>query len=135
MVINIIYCMHGLTYLLESIYRCFLLCNWCFDDFKMLCVVTLALGSQLNSIKAKTWKGQVGWENVLKFEHTTKNVKKWILTLASDFPTLKIRILNFWNKSANNKYGPNWVSNIPLERSWNLDIKNETTFFIWSCDI
>jgi hypothetical protein len=37
-------------------------------------------------------------------------------------------ILNLWNKHVGSQCGPNWSSNIPLERFWNLDIKSVFAF-------
>jgi hypothetical protein len=44
-----------------------------------------------------------------------------------------MRILNFGDKSATSKCDSNWGSNISLERSSNINMKNRFTFFISSC--
>jgi hypothetical protein len=59
--------------------------------------------------------------------------RKGIPRLTSDnhFKNPK-KVLNILNKSVNSKHDPNWTSNIPLERSWRLNIECELTFSICS---
>jgi hypothetical protein len=46
-----------------------------------------------------------------------------------------MKILNFWDKIYSNKRASKEVPKIPSERAWNLDLKSQFTFCIWSCEL
>jgi hypothetical protein len=80
--------------------------------------------------KAKAWERDNLFKKCL-FKHTPTSVKRWVSTLPSGFPLCDLKIYNvlcFWDKSVDNKFGPNWTLNIPLESSWNIDIESELKF-------
>jgi len=87
-------------------------------------------------VKALRHKKLISWKSVLQFKHIFTSVKKWNPTPPNGLPTLtlgnlKFHSVVFWDKNANSKKCANWAFWKPFKRSWNLNIENGFTFFIW----
>ncbi len=83
----------------------------------------------------RMWVKRVSWDSNT-FWQMCESTKKRILQVKKHFGNCSpIRVLNFLDKNASNKKGPNWSFNTPLEGFWNVNIENEITFFIWSCKL
>jgi len=83
--------------------------------------------------KVKAWEGNKEGECLKTLTHSHKygemspNISWWF----PHFGKESDNILNFWDKSLNNKWYPNQAIFKLLKMSWNLNIENGFPFSIW----